>query len=114
MCPVCPARSERGIELSSLALEDQLMSHPAVLEASVIGIADERWQERPLACVVFRPGVSATVEELRAHLDGRIAHWWVPECWAFLDAIPRTSVGKFDKRTLRAREKRGELPIETA
>ncbi len=73
-----------------------------VVEAAVIGVPDERWDERPLACVVLREGVATGFAELRAFLDGRVAKWWIPERWALLAEIPKTSVGKFDKKRLRA------------
>ena len=90
-----------GEWISSVALENALMGHPAVAEAAVVAIADERWGERPLACVVLRPGAAATAEELRAHLEPSFARWWLPERFAFVDAIPRTATGKFKKTALR-------------
>jgi fatty-acyl-CoA synthase len=77
------------------------MGHGAVAEAAVIAIPDEKWAERPLACVVFRPGKTATPDELRAHLGHKFAKWQLPERFEFLDAIPRTSTGKFWKTKLR-------------
>jgi fatty-acyl-CoA synthase len=101
-----------GEWISSVALENQLMSHPAVLEAAVIGIPDERWGERPLACVVLRPGASAKPSELAEFVaSGGFARWQVPENWAFVDALPKTSVGKFDKKALRAAHSSGSLTI---
>ncbi|HLK09815.1 MAG TPA: long-chain fatty acid--CoA ligase [Candidatus Binatia bacterium] len=91
-----------GEWISSVELEGHIMAHPDVLEAAVIGIPDPRWDERPLACVVPRPGARLTPEALRAFLAARVAKWWLPERWAFVDAVPRTSVGKFDKKALRA------------
>jgi fatty-acyl-CoA synthase len=75
----------------------------------VIARPDEKWSERPLACVVFCEGTSATPEELRAHLSERVVKWWIPETFAFIDEVPKTSVGKFDKKVLRQRLKDGEL-----
>jgi fatty-acyl-CoA synthase len=98
-----------GEWISSVELENHLMAHPDVLEAAVIGVPDPRWDERPLACVVPRPGARPTPEALRAFLAGRVAKWWLPERWAFLDAVPRTSVGKFDKKALRAQWAAGTL-----
>jgi fatty-acyl-CoA synthase len=101
-----------GEWISSVDLENQLMAHPAVQEAAVIGIADERWGERPLACVVLRPGAAAKPAELADFLAGKIARWQVPEYWAFVAEIPKTAVGKFDKKVLRARHELGDLRIE--
>lgn len=92
-----------GEWISSVELENALMGHPKVLEAAVIAVPDEKWSERPLACVVPKPGETVTKEELIAHLEPRVAKWWLPDEVAFLDEIPKTSVGKFDKRALRAR-----------
>ena len=69
--------------------------------------------ERPFATVVLREGAGATVEELREFLAGQVARWQLPERWAFIEAVPKTSVGKFDKKVLRARHENGELAIET-
>ncbi len=102
-----------GEWISSVELETTLMGHPAVLEAAVIGVQDERWQERPLACVVLKEGESATAEQLRDFLAGKVARWWLPERWAFIDAVPRTSVGKFDKKVLRSSYGAGELSVQT-
>ena len=101
-----------GEWISSVDLENQLMGHPAVQEAAVIGIRDERWGERPLACVVLRPGAKADAAELADFLDGKVARWQVPENWAFVDEIPKTAVGKFDKKVLRARDAAGDLAVE--
>ncbi len=102
-----------GEWISSVELEGHLMSHPAVAEASVVGVADERWGERPLATVVVKEGTSATAEELRAFLSGRVAKWQVPERWAFIDEVPKTSVGKFDKKVLRRAYADDELDVTT-
>ena len=101
-----------GEWISSVDLENQLMAHPAVQEAAVIGIPDERWGERPLACVVLRPGAKADAAELADFLAATVARWQVPENWAFVAGIPKTAVGKFDKKVLRARDAAGDLPIE--
>lgn len=100
-----------GEWISTVELETTLMAHPDVIEAAVIGVPDEKWDERPLACVVLKEGASATVEQLRAFLAGRVAKWWVPERWAFIDEVPKTSVGKFDKKVLRVRREHNELQI---
>jgi fatty-acyl-CoA synthase len=92
-----------GEWISSVDLENALMGHPDVLECAVIGVADERWGERPLACVVRRDGSDVGPAELNDHLADRVASWWRPERFAFVDEVPKTSVGKFDKKVLRAR-----------
>jgi fatty-acyl-CoA synthase len=105
-----------GEWISSLDLENELMAHRAVVEASVIAIPDEKWQERPLACVVLRgdrPGDADVAEGLAKFLVGRVAKWWVPESWAFVSEIPKTTVGKYDKKVLRARHEAGELEVFT-
>jgi fatty-acyl-CoA synthase len=101
-----------GEWISTLELEAAILTHPAVREVAVIAVPDPRWGERPLACVVLTPGQSATPEELRAHLSGLVVKWWVPEQWAFVDEVPRTSVGKYDKKLLRARNAEGGLKVE--
>ena len=87
------------------------MADPDVLEAAVIGVPDPRWEERPLACVVTRPGARPTAEALQAFLGERVARWWVPERWSFIDEVPKTSVGKFDEKVLRARHAGGALTV---
>ena len=77
----------------------------------MIGVPDDRWDERPLACVVLKEGASANVDQLRAFLADRVAKWWVPERWSFIEEVPKTSVGKFDKKVLRARREHNELQI---
>jgi fatty-acyl-CoA synthase len=101
-----------GEWISSVDLENELMAHPAVQEAAVIGIPDKRWGERPLACVVLRPGVEATPAELAGFLQDKVARWQVPENWAFVSEIPKTAVGKFDKKVLRAGQSADELKVE--
>ena len=101
-----------GEWVSSVDLENTIMGHPAVLEAAVIGVPDDRWDERPMACVVLKQGASATAEELREWLLGQTVKFWVPERWCFITEVPKTSVGKFDKKVLRARNEQGELAVE--
>lgn len=101
-----------GEWISSVELENVLIGHPDVLEASVIGVPDDRWGERPLACVVRKGGSGVDAVALAEYLGGHVARWQVPERWAFIDEVPKTSVGKFDKKVLRARHEKGELPIE--
>ena len=96
-----------GEWISSVELENEIMAHPAVKEAAVIARPDERWGERPLACVVPEEGEELTLEELREHLSSRVAKWWLPDQLAIVDEVPKTSVGKFDKKVLR-RELSGE------
>ncbi len=103
-----------GEWISTVELENAIMSHPDVIEAAVIGVPDEKWDERPLACVVLKKGADTTADQLRAFLADRLAKWWVPERWAFIDEVPKTSVGKFDKKVLRARRERSELEIVEA
>jgi fatty-acyl-CoA synthase len=98
-----------GEWISSVELENEMMSHPDVVEAAVIAKPDERWSERPLCCVVLREGASATAPELVEHLRGRVAKWWLPDEFAFLEEIPKTSVGKFDKKVLRGDLSEGSL-----
>jgi fatty-acyl-CoA synthase len=102
-----------GEWISSVELENHLMSHPDILEASVIAVPDARWSERPLACVVRKPGSEVEAEELANYLATHVAKWQVPERWSFIDEVPKTSVGKFDKKVLRARQEKGDLVIET-
>ena len=90
-----------GEWISSVELEIEIMSHPAVKEAAVVARPDERWGERPLACVVPEEGAQLTLEELRDHLSARVAKWWLPDDLAIIDEVPKTSVGKFDKKVLR-------------
>ncbi|MBI4482186.1 MAG: long-chain fatty acid--CoA ligase [Acidobacteria bacterium] len=99
-----------GEWISSVALENALMGHPAVAEAAVIAIPHPRWHERPLAVVVLKEGRSAGGEELRAHLASQFAKWWVPDAIEFVSEIPRTSTGKFQKSVLRQQFKDYRLP----
>jgi fatty-acyl-CoA synthase len=92
-----------GEWISSVELENQIMAHPAVAEAAVIAVSHPRWMERPLACVVVKEGQSLDKAELLAFLTERVDRWGLPDDIVFLDEIPKTSVGKFSKRTLRER-----------
>ncbi|MEK7443768.1 MAG: long-chain fatty acid--CoA ligase [candidate division NC10 bacterium] len=96
-----------GEWISSVDLETTIMGHPKVLEAAVIAVPHERWQERPLACVVPKPEHkdSLTAQEILDYLAPRVAKWWLPDEVTFIDAVPKTSVGKFDKKVLRERFK---------
>ncbi|MCW2726579.1 MAG: fadD9 [Frankiales bacterium] len=102
-----------GEWISSVDLENQLMGHPAVYEAAVVAVPDPRWDERPLACVVLRPEATATPDELREFLGGKVARWQLPEHWTFIEAVPKTSVGKFDKKVLRKQYADGQLAVTT-
>jgi fatty-acyl-CoA synthase len=103
-----------GEWVSSIDLENVIMAHPAVLEAAVIGIPDPKWDERPMACIVVREGIAAdesTVSDVKTFLGERVAKWWIPERWTFVSAVPKTSVGKFDKKVLRAQHADGLLEV---
>lgn len=100
-----------GEWISSVELENCLIAHPDVLEAAVVGVPDERWQERPLAVVVVREGATVSAGDLRAFLADKVVRWWLPERWAFVDEIPRTSVGKYDKKAIRSRYAEGAYQI---
>jgi fatty-acyl-CoA synthase len=94
-----------GEWISSVELEGLIMGHPKVLEACVIGIPHPKWSERPLGCIVAKPDYAGqiTKEEIMAYLTPLVAKWWLPDDIVFIDAIPKTSVGKFDKNVLRSR-----------
>ncbi|MFC8102691.1 long-chain fatty acid--CoA ligase [Streptomyces sp. NPDC057363] len=100
-----------GEWISSVELENCLLGHPDLLDAAVIGVPDERWDERPCAVVVPRAGVEVDVEALRTWLVERVTKWWVPERWSVVEVIARTSVGKIDKRALRQQYEAGQLPL---
>ena len=100
-----------GEWISSVEIENLLMGHDDVVEATVIGIPDSKWDERPLACVVLKDEATVNAEGLRTFLADKIAKWWLPERWTFIAEIPKTSVGKFDKKVLRARHAASELDI---
>ncbi len=102
-----------GEWISSVDLENTLMGHPAVAEAAVVAVPDAQWDERPLACVVVKEGMSVTADELAAFLQERVAKWWVPERWSFIDEVPKTSTLKFDKKVLRAKHGAGGLDVTT-
>jgi fatty-acyl-CoA synthase len=101
-----------GEWISSMELENLLMAHPDVTEAAVIGVTDEKWGERPLAAIVLRPGGAVTAAELREFLSSSIPRWQLPERWAFITEVPKTSVGKFAKTRMRDAYARGEYTIE--
>jgi acyl-CoA synthetase (AMP-forming)/AMP-acid ligase II len=90
-----------GEWIGSVELENEIMAHPKVAEAAVIATPHPKWVERPLACVVVKPGETLTAEEVIAHLEPRVPKWWLPDAVEFIDEVPKTSVGKFSKKTLR-------------
>lgn len=102
-----------GEWISSVELENALMSHPDVAEAAVVAVPDDKWGERPLATVVLREGSAATFEALRTFLaeEGKIAKWQLPERWTVIESVPKTSVGKFDKKVIRKRYAEGDLDV---
>jgi fatty-acyl-CoA synthase len=99
-----------GEWVSSVELENEIMAHPKVSEAAVIGVAHPKWSERPLACVVSKPGEAVTKDEIIEFLTPRVAKWWLPDDVVFIDEVPKTSVGKFSKKELRDRFADYELP----
>ncbi|WP_405770391.1 long-chain fatty acid--CoA ligase [Streptomyces sp. NBC_01538] len=102
-----------GEWISSVDLENALMAHPDVMEAAVVAVPDDKWGERPLATVVLSEGSTADFESLRAFLaeEGKIAKWQLPERWTIIESVPKTSVGKFDKKVLRKQYAEGELDV---
>lgn len=99
-----------GEWISSVEVENALISHPDVIEAAVIAIPDEKWSERPLAVVVKTPDVELSAEILEEFLQGKFATFWLPDGYVFINEIPKTSVGKFDKKALRQQYADGTLP----
>lgn len=100
-----------GEWISSVDLENAIMAHPNVTEAAVIGVPDDKWQERPLACVVLRPEAKGQLTEadVQTFLVDKVAKWWIPDRVLFIDEVPKTTVGKFSKKTLRERYEAGTL-----
>jgi len=92
-----------GEWISTVDLENTIMAHPKVAEAAVVGVEHPKWQERPLACIVAKPGQSVSKEEILDHLKDKFAAWWMPDDVVLIDEVPKTSVGKFDKKVLRER-----------
>ena len=92
-----------GEWISSIDIENIIMGHPKVAEAAVVGVAHAQWQERPLAMVVPYPGEQVTKEELAGYLTGKVARWWLPDEYVFVDEVPKTGTGKFDKKVIRDR-----------
>ncbi|WP_284577535.1 long-chain fatty acid--CoA ligase [Streptomyces sp. 2P-4] len=102
-----------GEWISSVELENALMAHPEVAEAAVVAVPDDKWGERPLATVVLKEGATADYAALREFLAGSVAKWQLPERWASVPAVPKTSVGKFDKKVIRRQYADGELDVTT-
>lgn len=100
-----------GEWISSVDLENAVMGHPDVIEAAVIGVPDPKWDERPLVAVVLREGSAATPATLREFLSDKVAKWQLPENWTIVNEVPKTSVGKFDKKRLRSQYHGGGLPV---
>jgi fatty-acyl-CoA synthase len=100
-----------GEWISSVELENEVMAHPGVFEAAVIGVPDPKWDERPLVVVVSGDGPRPEPDALLDFLSDRVARWWLPERWAFVDELPKTSVGKFDKKALRTQVADGTIEI---
>jgi fatty-acyl-CoA synthase len=103
-----------GEWISSVEMENDVMAHPDVAEAAVFGVPDDKWDERPCVAVVLREGAAPDAPALRAHLAAGWARWQLPERWAFVAEVPKTSVGKFDKKALRQRYAAGDLEITNA
>jgi fatty-acyl-CoA synthase len=101
--------TDRSKDVIKSGGENEVMAHPDVIEAAVIAKPDERWSERPLCCVVLREGAQTSADELVEHLNGRVAKWWLPDEFAFVAEVPKTSVGKFDKKVLRGELAEGTL-----
>jgi fatty-acyl-CoA synthase len=100
-----------GEWISSVELENEVMAHAGVFEAAVVAVPDPKWSERPLVAVVRGEGSKVSADELVDHLNGRVSKWWVPERWTFIDELPKTSVGKFDKKVIRADYADGKLEV---
>ncbi len=100
-----------GEWISSVELENEVMAHPEVHEAAVIGIPDDKWSERPMVAVVLTEGSELDADALVAFLGGRVSRWWMPEHWTFVEELPKTSVGKFDKKVIRSEHAAGSLEV---
>ncbi|HXY28790.1 MAG TPA: fatty acid--CoA ligase, partial [Acidimicrobiales bacterium] len=101
-----------GEWISSVELENAVMAHPDVFEAAVIAVPDPKWSERPLVAVVPAPGKKVDPAELVTFLSERVPRWWLPEQWTFIEEVPKTSVGKFDKKVMRAAHAEGVYEVQ--
>ena len=101
-----------GEWISSVELENAVMAHPDVFEAAVIAVPDPKWSERPLVAVVPAPGKTLDPTELVAFLTERVPRWWLPDQWTFIEEVPKTSVGKFDKKVMRAAHADGAYEVQ--
>jgi fatty-acyl-CoA synthase len=102
-----------GEWISSVQLEGVIMGHPNIFEAAVIAIPHDKWQERPLCCVVAQGTTTVSPLDIQEWLRDKVPKWWIPENWSFLESIPKTSVGKFDKKILRQMYQDQKLPLTT-
>jgi fatty-acyl-CoA synthase len=102
-----------GEWISSVELENAVMAHPDVFEAAVIAIPDHKWSERPLVAVVPKPGRTPAPSDLVDFLAGSVPRWWLPDQWTFVAEIPKTSVGKFDKKVMRVAYAEGDYTVQT-
>ncbi|MGW0389485.1 long-chain fatty acid--CoA ligase [Streptomyces sp. NPDC003042] len=102
-----------GEWISSVELENALMAHPEVAEAAVVAVPDDKWGERPLAAVVLKEGATVDYAGLREFLGRSVAKWQLPERWTFIEAVPKTSVGKFDKKVIRKQYAENALDVTT-
>jgi len=100
-----------GEWISSVELENEVMAHPEVFEAAVVAVPDPKWSERPMVAVVLVEGSDASADDLVAFLGDRVSRWWLPERWTFVEELPKTSVGKFDKKVIRSRHADGLLEV---
>jgi fatty-acyl-CoA synthase len=89
------------------------MAFPDVFEAAVIAVPDHKWSERPRVAVVPKPGTTLDPSALVAFLKDRVPRWWLPDQWTFIEEIPKTSVGKFDKKVMRAAFAEGDYNVQT-
>ena len=99
-----------GEWISSVELENACLAHPAIAEAAVVGLPSTRWDERPVVVAALRSGQSLTLDALRDFLDGTVARWWLPDDLIVVDEVAKTSVGKYDKKALRAQLTGRTLP----
>ena len=98
---------------SAAQLRERFLAGTALFQEAVVAVPDPKWDERPLACVVVRPEAKVTPEDLREFLSSHVARWQLPERWAFIEAVPKTSVGKFDKKVLRKQYAEEQLAVTT-